>query len=272
MIQRQVRDNEIVADFFSDVVAGKRKTVIMLGGSEGGKSFSGLIWKQQVVRRLVQQGFNVLSLAYFNAPGLPTSLEEIPLEYFEKTFSWLARQKEVYPNEYALIGASKGAEIALLLGSRYKQIKVVIGLSPSSVIWQGIPFIRFSIGMNPKSSWSHEGEGLPYVPSSLSAKDWVALLILRLRKIAERDLENAIQLTETTIPVEKTEGNILLVSASKDQVWPSTFMGNQITKRLADNEFAYQYKHVAYDMGHTRLMMNKRVWRIVFSFLEEQFN
>ena len=198
-------------------------------------------------------------------------MEEIPLEYFEKAFDWLTHQEEVVPDEYAIVGASKGAEIALLLGSRYKQVRAVVGLSPSSVVWQGIPSNRLRIGKNPKSSLSFEGKGLPYIPSSLSSKDWIAILTLRLRRIAEKDLENCLKFHNVIIPIEKTNGPILLISAKEDRVWPSTLMANQIIKRLSDSEFKYKYEHIAYDKGHSILMMTKSTWRTVFDFLEGQF-
>jgi hypothetical protein len=38
---------------------------------------------------LASRGFNVLSLPYFGEKGLPAELVGVPLEYFEKAFSWL---------------------------------------------------------------------------------------------------------------------------------------------------------------------------------------
>lgn len=40
MIKKEVAENGLVADLFSDVSAQPRKVIIMLGGSEGGKSWS----------------------------------------------------------------------------------------------------------------------------------------------------------------------------------------------------------------------------------------
>ena len=271
MLQRIIKDYGLVADFFYDRQPDRRKVIIMLGGSEGGKTFSNPMWKQMVVSRLVRRGYNVLSLAYFNAPGLPKSLENIPLEYFERALKWLATQKEVSVNNYALIGASKGAELALLIASRYQQIKTVIAISPSSVIWQGIPLNRFKIGNNAKSSWSIEGNGLPYIPSSLSNRNWFSILTLNLRRTAEKDLSNHQTHQDAIIPVENISGNILLISATKDRIWPSTMMAQQIITRISESGFTYSCKHIAYDKGHSLLMINKNTWKSVFSYLEEFF-
>ena len=40
-------------------------------------------------------GFASLALAYFNYDGLPTSLENIPLEYFDTAIRWLRSQHGV---------------------------------------------------------------------------------------------------------------------------------------------------------------------------------
>lgn len=116
MIQKEINENGLVADLFTDASLHPRKAIGMLGGSEGGKSWSRIKRPNEI---LVQQGYAVLSLAYFKAQDLPISLEEIPIEYFERAFTWLSAQRGLVPNEVALLGGPKGAEAALLLGSLY---------------------------------------------------------------------------------------------------------------------------------------------------------
>ncbi len=270
MIKRIVSEKGLVADLFHNDSGQPRRAIIMLGGSEGGKSWSrfGL---RQPLNYLLKQGYCVLSLAYFKAPGLPRTLEEIPLEYFEMAFSWLQTQPEVIPDGVALIGGSKGAEAALLLGSRYPQVRAVVALSPSSVVWQGIPSNRFDLGKGSKSSWSHGGDGLPFVPYVRAAGDIASLLILRLRKLHETALENTTRVVEATIPMEKTRGAILLLSGKRDQLWPSTSMSEQVMRRLAENGFEHPFQHIAYDTSHNGLVMKRYCWRAIFTFLGENF-
>jgi dienelactone hydrolase len=268
MIKTTVSEDGIVADFFHDNTGQPRKAVILLGGSEGGKVWSRL---KQIPENLIKRGFCALSLAYFKAPGLPDSLEEIPLEYFEKAFDWLGAQPGVIPDEYAVLGGSKGAEAGLVLGSRYPRVKAVVGFMPSSVVWQGIPKNRFRIGKDPKSSWSYMGKALPYVPSSLTKKDIGALLMLNLRKSAIRDLQNEERVAEARIPVERIQGAILLLSARRDRLWPSTDMSEQVVKRLKDSDFDHPYVHIPYDTGHGGMLRDRQCWRGVFDFLEDHF-
>ena len=193
MIRREVTENGLVADFFTDPSVQSSKAIIMLGGSEGGKSWSRI---RRPIALLVERGYSLLSLAYFKSEGLPSSLEEIPLEYFEKAFGWLSSQTGIVPDEYAILGGSKGSEAALLLGSRYPQVKAVIAFSPSSVVWQGIPTNRFEIGKDVKSSWSCNGQGLPFLPypPSIKKRD---LVLLRLRKMHEEQSADFDQLVSS---------------------------------------------------------------------------
>jgi len=267
MIKKEVTENGLVADLFTDVSIQPRKAIIMLGGSEGGKSWSRI---KRPIELLVQRGFSVLSLAYFRSDNLPSSLEEIPLEYFEKVFDWLSTQTEIVPDEYAILGGSKGAEAALLLGSRYPQVKAVVAFSPSSVVWQGIPSKRFEIGKDAKSSWSYQGESLPFLPYPSSIKKW-DLILLRLRKMHDAALRNTVRVKEATIQVESIQGAILLISGERDRLWPASSMSVQIMSRLKAKRFENHYEHVVFNTGHNGIVMNKDSWRKIFDFLKEYY-
>ncbi|HEY69408.1 MAG TPA: hypothetical protein G4O08_02365 [Anaerolineae bacterium] len=267
MIKIEVNENGLVADFFTDPSTEQRKTIILLGGSEGGKSWSRI---RRPIELLVQRGYSLLSLAYFQSKGLPSTLEEIPLEYYGKAFDWLSNQEGIVPNEYAILGGSKGSEAALLLGSKYRQVKAVIAFSPSSVVWQGIPANRFEISKDVKSSWSFKGEGLPFLayPSSINKWD---LIFLRLRRMHEDALQNTSIARDVAIPVENIQGPILLVSGERDRLWPATHMSDQIMTRLQSKGFDYPYEHLSFNSGHNGIVMNRSSWRRIFGFLEEHF-
>ena len=267
MIKTEVNQDGIVADFFNDPTTPTSRAILMLGGSEGGKSWSRI---KKPLELLIQKGYSVLSLAYFKAGGLPGTLQEIPLEYFEKAFAWLSSQPGIVPDQYGIIGGSKGSEAALLLASRYFQIKVVIGFSPSSVVWQGIPGKRFEIGDDVKSSWSYGGEGLTFLsyPSTVNKRD---LITLRLRKMHEQALQDSEGVNKAAIPVENIQGGILLISGEEDRLWPATPMSEEIISRLKSKGFQYPSEHLVFKTGHNGIVINKDSWRRVFSFLEGNF-
>jgi hypothetical protein len=86
--------------------------VMVLGGSEGG------LGEPDAALLLASHGFTTLSLAYFGAKGLPATLQNIPLEYFAQALAWLRARPETDPRFVGVLGASRGAEAALLAAIR----------------------------------------------------------------------------------------------------------------------------------------------------------
>ncbi len=249
VVVKSVRENGLVGDFFYRTSGKPQKAVILLGGSEGGKSWSDCT---DFIQGLVDQGCCVLSLAYFGIDKLPTQLQSIPLEYFSTAFDWLAAQKElVIPNDYAVVGGSRGAELALLLGSRYKEIKAVVAIAPSSVIVVGYPMSKLDALRGQHSSWTVGGQELAFLPVPYS---WATLRgIIRggpQARMFEQALRNSRRVKKAAIPVENIGGPILLVSFTRDEVWPSTPMSKQLMERLRGTGFRFHFQHAAYDAGH----------------------
>jgi len=152
-----VNENGLEADFFYRKSDWPQKAVILLGGSEGGRSWS---YRSEFIKELTARGFCALSVAYFGTDRLPQRHIAIPLEYFQKAFQWLASQKElVIPDDYALVGVSRGGELALLLGSRHPEVKAVVAIGASPVVWVGM---IDDLGRQ-HSAWSERGKELPFV-------------------------------------------------------------------------------------------------------------
>ena len=250
---------------FQQTLAAPKPTVIFLGGSEGGKAWSDTPEALGMLTELVDAGFTALSLAYFGVESLPKSLASIPLEYFEDAFAWLAEQPEVIPHRYALVGGSKGGELALLLGSRYPQVQAVTAFVPASVVFQGL-------SRKAESSWSHAGRGLPFVGFSLLAS--LAALqgmktgaFLRTYTLA---LRNKKQAARAAIPVEKINGPVLLISGSNDEMWPSSRMCEQMEERLNAAGFVFSHTHLLLETGHN-VTADPRFWPGVTQFLTKEF-
>jgi uncharacterized protein len=263
-MQRQVvMEGGLRANFYQ-AGATRRRGIIYLGGSEGGMPFAS---HDERLQPLLELGHPVLCLAYFGLDGLPPSLERIPLEYFERAFDWLSSQPDPI-NEYAIIGCSKGGELALLLASRYSQVKAVVASVPSHVVWQGIPngFPKSPLG----SSWSYASKDVPFVPIRFSPALMMGLMTSRFRKAYENSLRNKKRVAQATIPVEKIGGPVLLISGQEDTLWPSTPMCERIVDRLTDNRFPFPYQHVVMESGHG-VESVESFWPIVTSHLEEYF-
>ena len=233
----------VAADFFPAEGSPKKVGVLFLGGAEGGKP------DRHLPQMFAQNGYAVLAPAYFRAEGLPAELALIPLEHLERALLSLRRQANLRTNGVVIIGASKGAELALLLAARDTTVAGVIALAPSSVVWQGLPkeFGRTP----PRSSWSLGGKPVPFVPFA-HGETFDPADPLAIYKIYERSLAQKDAVAQATIAVEKIHGPVLLLSGSKDDLWPSDQMGDAIVARLKAMGFNHPCEHVKYeDAGHT---------------------
>jgi hypothetical protein len=74
----KIRDPELSADFFYPKGGKSLPVILAMDGSGGG------FIPFKYMQFLALEGYAVLSVAYFKAPGRPEKLEDIPLEYFER--------------------------------------------------------------------------------------------------------------------------------------------------------------------------------------------
>jgi dienelactone hydrolase len=190
---------------------GNKPAVLVVGGSEGGLSTS------LQAASLAAHGYPALALAYFNEPGLPPTLSNIPLEYFVTALKLLTAQPGVDPARILVWGDSRGSEAALLLGAHYPQlVHGVIATVPSSVINGGYP------PTDPLSpAWTLAGAPLPFAPRA----DW-----------GQPDPADA---ADAIIPVEQIHGPIFLLCAGHDRIWDSCPYTDAITHRLAQHHVTY---------------------------------
>jgi len=257
-----INENGLVGKFNIASTNKPSPTIIALGGSEGGMPFEYMNWT------VTDRGYNVLQLPYFDYNGLPPSLNNIPLEYFEKAFEWLSNQKTVLKDNYYAMGISKGGELSLLLASYYDEIKGVFAMVPSSVVWQGIPKGMYT-GSN--SSWTYKNEEIPY--TAFGTFDFIGLgkgiIYNEWHDYYDNALENINQ--SSFIKVENINGPIILISGKNDQIWPSEKMCNQIVERLKKNNFKNDFKHVALDTDHYLFSSEKEIVDIIVNNFKEFF-
>ncbi|MBI5680963.1 MAG: acyl-CoA thioesterase/BAAT N-terminal domain-containing protein [Methanobacterium sp.] len=222
--------------------------VLVVSGSEGGIATPDI-----VAGILASKGYAALALAFFEMPGLPEILEEIPLDYVEKAVQWLSNQPMVNPEKMVMIGTSKGAELTLLSASLFPQIKGVVATSPSCTVFQGI---NQDPEAEPHSSWTYKGKNLTFVPFVYN-NDFLGQFAscypehLEFLPLYKASFENETAVQEAAINVEKIQGPVLLISSDDDRVWPSKEMSERITERLKSSEFPFKYEHLSFDgAGH----------------------
>ncbi|HTM33009.1 MAG TPA: acyl-CoA thioester hydrolase/BAAT C-terminal domain-containing protein [Vicinamibacterales bacterium] len=246
VLTTRVREPHLSGVFFQPASIEPRPAVIVLGGSSGA-----LAWSAQVAALLARHGFAALALAYFGVGELPPQLVEIPLEYFAGGFEWLIAQPGVRPDALGVVGISRGAELALTLGSRLPYVRSVVAYCPSSVVWNGL------YGDRPADlpAWTTNGRSIPFFSLMTPALSAVRERVFRESPVSLTPLFDAAfdgpLPADVFIPVEHTNGPILLVSGDDDRMWPASYMGQQIMNRLAAHGHPFSSRHVRYpDAGH----------------------
>ena len=216
----------------------KRPVIIALGGSEGGSS---------IVRNaglLASHGFAVIAVPYYSPggwsasgptppelPALPTAFADIPVDRLEQVRDWLAAQPEVDATRIAVYGVSKGAEFALIAGTRMPWLKSVVAIVPTDVVWEGW---GPGIESGKRSSYAWKGQPLAFVPYVDFDQEFMGfqtgqpVLIRRPQDKGRAAFPDRVPAAR--IPVETIAAPVMLVGSHGDQVWDSGGMAENIVK------------------------------------------
>jgi dienelactone hydrolase len=239
----------IIGKLFIPSGRGPRPVIVVLSGTGGGFDLD----KAAVLSR---HGFATLALAYFGIPPLPTWLHRVPLEYFEPALGWLGAQPEIDAQRIGILGVSRGAELALLLGTKFPAIHAVAAYAPSSVAWAAGGRDEATGEIIP--SWTWQGLPVPFAPMPLRGFMWrsaIPVAVLRrpvmFRNLFRAGLRNRETIERASIPVERMRGPVLLISGGDDHLWPASEMSEAIVARLKKNNFAHSVGHLHYPRaGH----------------------
>jgi len=238
----EVEDSGLAASFVTD--SGEpRPGVVVLGGSEGGRPI-------HLAKLLAAEGFSCLALSYFSKAPLPPNLVEVPLDYVEDALRWLVRHPMVAGQRLGIVGASKGAELALLAAAHLPDaVGAVVAYAPSAVSFAGI---SFGGDGRCRSSWSFRGQPMPFVPYPKRARPSVGLRGLALAPIYRGALANTDAVAAAAIPIEQADAAIMLISGDRDRMWPSSTMAEMLCARLREAGRGDQVVHLQFaDAGHS---------------------
>ncbi|MBH9576696.1 acyl-CoA thioesterase/BAAT N-terminal domain-containing protein [Inhella proteolytica] len=222
--------------------AAKRPALILLGGSEGGSAINrdAPFW--------ASQGYAVLALPYYSPrswspsgmqppelPELPANFVDIPIERLEQARAWLAEQPEVDATRIGVQGTSKGAEFALIAGTRLPWIKGIAAIVPSDVVWEG-----WGEGVEPgkRSSFAWQGQALDFVPYKDFQQEFAGAalgepIVIRRPLDKGRAAATPAQIEKARIPVERIAAPVFLLGGDDDQVWDSGRMAQALADRRA---------------------------------------
>lgn len=220
---------------------GKRPLLVGLGGGEGGNAWASDRWKPQR-ERFLDQGYALLALGYFGTPNSPEKLDRISLDGVHAAIVKAAQDPRVDGRCIAIVGGSRGAELALLLASHYPDINAVVAIVPGSAVFPALTDAMTTPG------FSFHDQSLPFVPMTWGATP--DLLVGNLRGAFETIMRDEAAMQRAAIAVEKIDGPVLFVSASKDEMWPSKEMADAMMGRLKANGFRYPAEHLVVQGGH----------------------
>jgi dienelactone hydrolase len=242
VIRSDVRDKGLIGTFFAPRGVRHRPSIILLGGSAGGLAM------EPMAALYASRGFPVFAVAYFKFEGLAQRLLNFPLEYFALAIQWIQARPEVDPDRIGMTGTSKGAEATLLLASMFPEIKCIVPIVGTSIVF-GVRAVAQSGG----SPWSYRGVPVPHVPmpdfEAAAGSD--PARPLRVTSAFREAMTQTDAVIAATIPAERTNAAILLLSGEDDGTWPSADLSRMVMERLGEKRHARPRKHVCFKgAGH----------------------
>ena len=227
---------DLVGTLYLPAGDGPHPAVVSLHGS------AGRLGPDRTEKMLATRGYATLALDYTGpAEALPDRIREVPLGYVRRAIDWLRDRPAVADGPVGLVGVSRGAELALLVGARSDGVGAVVSYAGSGV--------AFDTPMG-DPAWVDDGEPVPHV-SGTGEPDRTDAGEVVTRPVLERGFDEAdpARRAAATIPVEDIGGPVLLVSGGDDRVWPARKLSAVAAERLAaaDHDFAHLTRE---DVGH----------------------
>ncbi|WP_442903361.1 acyl-CoA thioester hydrolase/BAAT C-terminal domain-containing protein [Halobacterium sp. KA-4] len=174
--------------------------------------------------RLRRARAHVLRRGLRRAPG-PTRTRPVVVRRRRRGLA--ARPPEVADGSVGLVGASRGAEFALLLTAHCDWVGAVVSYAGSGVPWD-IP--------SGEPAWTHDGVPVPHIEADEHPI---------VTDLDDRDLDGNVP------PVENAGGPILLLSGQDDNIWNASRLSEVVVDRLDAHDFPHDYEHRTYDdCGH----------------------
>ena len=226
-----------------DAENGDDRLLIVIQGLKG------LDLPEKYAQLFSEKGYSTLAMSYYGGEGQKKNIRAIPLEQFQAAADEM--KKRGY-KRIGIYGNSKGGGMALLAASVVPDISLVIAASAFGHIRQGTgkPGDDSCMAM---VSW--RGEDFPYVKKGKLFSDFLKRCmkeknIRLLYFFAEWDKKGT---EENEIPVEKINGDILLLTSTHDESVPAKRDAELLCKRLERDNFSHNYRHINSEIGSHNL-------------------
>lgn len=214
----RIATDRVIGNYLAAPGTGRKPAILLLGGSEGALGGGALQWAVE----LQAAGFSVLQLSYYRAPGQSADFSRVPIETLERGLTWLRRQPGVDPRRIGVVGGSKGAEGALILAARRRDIRAVVAGMPSAYQWAAFSWDGRDL---PGASWSLDGRDVPFLPYGPFDPE-VGMLSLYANGLEARAAHE-----DAAIAIERSPAPVLLICGEMDALWPSCAMAEMLRQR-----------------------------------------
>ncbi|XP_053888348.1 bile acid-CoA:amino acid N-acyltransferase [Malaclemys terrapin pileata] len=165
---------------------------------------------------LASRGFAALALAYFAYEDLPSFLDEVDLEYFEEAANILLEHPKVGGAGVGVVAICKGAEIALAMATFLPQITATVCINGTNAI-HGTALRYRDLHISP-------------IPYKFECVRFTPLGLLSFFSVMGDTRAEANQ--GSIIPVEKAQGQLLLVVGESDQNYNSKAYAEEVMERM----------------------------------------
>lgn len=175
---------------------------------------------------LASKGITTVVLPICQYGSLPEEFKEISLNHMMERIDYIKTIDGVDPNRLALIGGTRGAELALLIASMRSDIKLLVASNPCDVVNQSV--VK-QLG-KPKSSWTLDGQSVSF--SKVKKSEIIKLYLSRIVSKRSFSMKNVYQHDEQMIDCSKITAKTLLLAGRHDERWDSVKMAKRIQKSL----------------------------------------
>lgn len=244
VVEVDVSGDGFRGSYFRPPGLGPFPGLVAFGGSAGGLG-PAAAWAPVLASR----GVATLAIGFFRMSGLPTALVEIEVEVVERAIRYLQATGDVTGDRVAVMGQSRGSELALLAASASPSlVDRVVVFSASGVVWCGLD----DDGHVDRSAWTLRGEPVPFLGRGLPQPPRSGDEPFRLTTLYGAALDDSLAVSAAEIPIEHVDGPILAVSGEDDQLWPSVQLIEIGRRRAHERGLAHDFAHLRYpSAGHT---------------------
>ncbi|WP_068673571.1 alpha/beta fold hydrolase [Oceanobacillus sp. Castelsardo] len=242
-----IEENSIVGTVYYPKRAGHYPAILIVGGSDASVH-------ESAAAMLASKGYVVLALAYFGRTGLPKGIENIPLEYVDRSIQYLISRSMVDKNKVGIIGHSRGSELALLYALHFQKVKAVIAVAPSAVVFPGV--VNYQPVMKP--AWTVQGSPIAYFKAKRTVGDtcsffyhWIFRKPYSGLQPIKRNLQDEKQFEANAIPVQDIQAPMMFFAGTDDHIQPAAFFTKRMEEQLQHHPFKQRNRFIYHEnAGH----------------------